>query len=416
MRICFLWFSIFILLSNVYGGDSWPQFRGPFGDGRSDCHNTPLHWSETENIKWKTAIHDRGWSTPVILNGQIWLTTATVDGKKFYALCVNLHTGMIIHDILLFTEPHPQRISEMNSYATPSPVIEEGRVYLHFGTFGTVCLDTNTGTKLWERRDLHCNHLHGPASSPVIYKNLLILHLEGMDVQYVCALDKMTGATVWKNERPRDIYTDSIPPLYKKAYSTPIIISVNGKDQLVSEGAQATFALEPDTGVEIWRVVYGFDSTIACPVSDKGLVFINTGWHRRNIGLWAVKPDGRGDLTKSHVLWKYNERVCGESSPIIVEGLLYMISDMGFISCLQASSGMLIWQERLKAKFGAAPVYGGGLLYFCSKNGDTFVVKTGRVFSLAARNYLDAGIYASPVVVDKSLILRSESHLYRIER
>ncbi|HPG41249.1 MAG TPA: PQQ-binding-like beta-propeller repeat protein [bacterium] len=407
---------ILMLVTSCFAGDSWPQFRGPFGNGHSDCPDTPLHWSETENIRWKTAIHDRGWSTPVVLDGQVWLTTATVDGHKFYALCVDLNTGKIIYDILLFTEEKPQSINEMNSYATPSPVIEKGRVYVHFGTFGTVCIDTNTGKKLWERRDLHCNHLQGPASSPIIYKNLLILHLEGTDVQYVCALDKMTGATVWKSNRPGDVYNDDVLPLYKKAYSTPIIIVVNGKPQLISEGAQATFALDPDTGKEIWRVVYGFDSTIACPVSDGGLVFVNTGWDNHDIGLWAVKPDSKGDVTKSHVVWKYNERVCGESSPVIVDGLLYMVADMGFITCLEAATGKLVWKERLSGKFGAAPVYAGGLLYFSNKQGHSFVIKPGKEFNLAAENKLDAPIWASPAVIGKSLLLRTETHLYRIEK
>jgi len=405
---------ILIMTGYLFANNNWPQFRGPNGDGHSNAKGTPVEWSETKNIKWKRPIHDLGWSTPVIWGDQIWLTSATVDGHKFFTVCVDFENGKIIHDILVFTEQNPQHINSLNSYATPSPVIEKGRVYVHYGTFGTACIDTKTGKILWQRRDLNCDHLQGPASSPIFYDNLLILHLEGTDVQFVAALDKTTGKTVWKKHRPRDIYNDRVRPLYKKAYSTPIIITVNGKKQLISEGAQATFAYVPETGEEIWRVIYGFDSTISCPITGKGLVFVNTGWDTKKIGLLAVRPDGTGDVTKSNVVWEYWDNVAGESSPIFLNGFIYMVSDRGHLTCLDAAKGEKVWMQKLQGNFGASPVHVDGFLYFCNKKGQTTVIKTGKAFNRVAVNQLDEGIWASPVVVGSTLVLRTKTHLYRI--
>ncbi len=416
MTIRYTVLLMMILFAPLMALDNWPQFRGPSADGLSTAKNTPVEWSETKNIKWKTPVHDLGWSTPVIWSNQIWLTTATVDGHKFFAVCVDFESGKIIHDILVFTETDPQNISDLNSYATPSPVIEEGRVYVHYGTFGTACINTKTGKILWQRRDLNCNHLQGPASSPFIYNNLLILHIEGTDVQFVVALDKNTGKTIWKTDRPRDVYNDDVRPLYKKAYSTPIVITVNGKKQLISEGAQATFAYVPETGEEIWRVIYGFDSTVSCPISGNGLVYLNTGWDTRKIGLLAVRPDGSGDVTKSHVLWEYWDKVAGESSPIFVNGLIYMVSDGGDLTCLDAAKGEKVWFQKLPGKFGASPVFANGLLYFCNKKGQTTVIKTGKTFNQLAVNQLNEGIWASPVVTGSTLVLRTKTYLYRVEK
>jgi len=407
---------ILIMTGYLFAYNNWPQFRGPNGDGHSNAKGTPVEWSETKNIKWKRPIHDLGWSTPVIWGDQIWLTSATEDGHKFFAVCVDFENGKIIHDILVFTEQNPQHINSLNSYATPSPVIEKGRVYVHYGTFGTACIDTKTGKILWQRRDLNCDHLQGPASSPILYNNLLILHIEGTDVQFVAALDKTTGKTVWKKHRPRDIYNDRVRPLYKKAYSTPIIITVNGKKQLISEGAQATFAYVPETGEEIWRVIYGFDSTISCPITGKGLVYVNTGWDTKKIGLLAVRPDGTGDVTDSHVVWEYWDKVAGESSPIFVDSFIYMVSDRGHLTCLDAVQGEKVWMQKLQGNFGASPVYADGFLYFCNKKGQTTVIKTGKAFNRVAVNQLDEGIWSSPVVVGSTLVLRTKTHLYRIEK
>ncbi len=397
----------------VSAGENWPSFRGPTNDGISDTRDLPVEWSESKNIQWKTPVHDQGWSTPVIWENQIWVTTATEDGHNLYAVSVDFKSGKIIHDKLVFEVKDPQRKHDPNSYATPTPVTEEGRVYVHYGTHGTACLDTKSGNILWKRDDLNCNHVQGPASSPFLYKNLLILHIEGNDVQYVVALDKETGETVWKTDRPKEQY-EKVIPLYRKGYSTPIIIQVDGKDQLISVGAQTCHAYDPLTGEEIWSIYYGTDSTLSCPIWDGELVYIITGLQKQSPELWAVRPTGHGDVTESHVVWKIKERVPIESSPIIKNGLIYMVNDRGKLSCIDAKTGQFIWQEKLEGRFGASPVYANGRIYFSNKKGETTVLSEGRACKVLSSNVLNEGFMASPAIKGNSLILRTKTHLYKV--
>ncbi len=404
---------ILVISQVVLAGDNWPSFRGPANDGISVTGELPVEWSESKNIQWKTAIHGQGWSTPVIWENQIWVTTATEDGHNLYAVCVDFESGKIIHDKLVFEIENPQRKHPLNSYATPSPVIEAGRVYVHYGSDGTACLDTKSGNILWMREDLNCIHWSGPASSPFMYKHLLILHLEGKDVQYIIALDKKNGKTVWKTDRPKELYEKTIP-LYRKGFSTPIITRIDGKDQLISVGAQTCHAYDPITGDEIWYVYYGTDSTVSCPISDGELVFFNTGIQRPSPELWAVRPTGSGNVTESHLVWKILEHVPNESSPIIRNGLIYMVSDQGKLSCIDAKTGQLIWEEKLKGQFGASPVYAASRIYFSNKKGETTVISEGKEFSVLSSNVLNEGFLASPAIKGNSFIMRTKTHLYRI--
>lgn len=393
----------------------WPDWRGPTSDGRSDATGLPLTWSETENVVWKTAIHDLGHSTPVVWGGQLWLTTATRDGGSLYAVCVDLNTGEVLHDIEVFQTNQPQHINPQNSYATPSVVVEAGRVYVHFGTFGTACLDSKTGEVLWRRTDLHCQHLQGPVSSPVLFEDLIILHFEGIDVQFIAALDKKTGGTAWLEHRPRELY-ESVEPLFlRKAYHTPVIVEVDGKAQLVSNGALLVTGHEPHTGKELWRVRYGVDSTISRIVSGHGLFFVNCGGAPGATQLWAVRQGGAGDVTDSHVVWKMTEDVPLESSPVLVDDLLYTISDSGVLVCTEAMTGETVWSERLRGKYGASLLYADYRIYISSMQGKTTVIEPGRTFRVLAVNELDGGFWASPAVAGRSLLLRTKTHVYRIQ-
>ncbi|HEX72222.1 MAG TPA: hypothetical protein ENN65_02795 [Candidatus Hydrogenedentes bacterium] len=250
--------------TSMAGGEGhWPDWRGPTANGHSDATGLPLNWSETENIVWKTPIHDDGYSTPVVWGEQIWLTTATKDGRTLYAVCVDVNTGAVVHDIEVFHPSEPQHINPNNTYATPSAVVEEGRVYVHYGTHGTACLNSKTGEVLWRRTDLNCDHIQGPVSSPMLFDDLLIVHLEGGDVQFIAALNKMTGETVWRYDRPRDLYEGVEPAYLVKAYQTPVIVEVDGKPQMLSNGAMLVTSHDPRTGEELWRVRYRDDSTIS---------------------------------------------------------------------------------------------------------------------------------------------------------
>jgi outer membrane protein assembly factor BamB len=378
--------------------------------------NIATTWSESKNVKWKTAIHGKGWSTPIILGDQIWLTTATEDGKKMYAVCVSKESGKILHDILLLEIEKAKWKNEMNTYATPSPVAADGYVYAEFGPYGTICIEAKTGRIIWKRTDVSPENIpHGSSSSPVIYKNLIILQHDAGVSHKITALDRMTGATVWQVNRPPEFYKD-LREDWRKAHSTPIIITVNRKDQLVSESSQLCQVFEPETGKEIWRVTYsGGDGTVSSPLFWNGIAFINTGLSKKE--LWAVRPDGNGDVTASNVIWKFNENVPGISTPVISKGLIFMINDKGNLSCLDAKTGKFIWKEKLEGSysFNFAPVSIEGNIYFTDMDGVTTVIKADKKFQVVAENKLEGKFIARPVAAENSLIMRSDTHLYRIE-
>jgi outer membrane protein assembly factor BamB len=392
-------------------GDVWPQFRGPQGAGHTDAHGLPIYWSESENVRWKTAIHGKGWSSPVVWGDQVWMATALPDGKELYGVCVDLHSGKIVHDLLLFSVAKPAFCIEFNSYASPTPVIEEGRVYIHFGSAGTACLDTTTGKTLWKRTDLICNHWRGPGSSPILFNNLLILTFDGYDQQYVTALDKKTGATVWRKDRSTEYGTNNGD--LKKAYSTPSILDVNGRPQLVSPSAIGTIAYDPVTGEEIWKVKHGGMNVAQPPLYGDGLMYLCTG--DGGFRLYALHPEGHGDVTQTAIEWKHARNSPSRCGPLLVDGLLYFNNEQGFVTCLEAKTGKEVWTDRLKGRFSASPLYAEGHLYFFSEDGSSYVAEASRKWKLLATNKLDDGCMASPAVVGRSLIVRTKTHLYCLE-
>jgi outer membrane protein assembly factor BamB len=406
----------------------WPEFRGPWGDGHVSAPGDtrpiglPLHWSETNNVKWKTEIPYRGWSAPVVMGGQVWLTTATEDGHDFFAICVDATTGKVRFNEKVFHTDNPEPLgngASMNCYATPSPVIEAGRLYVHFGSFGTACLDTGTGKVLWKRDDLRCRHYRGPSSSPVAFENLLILTFDGADLQYVVALDKQTGKTVWKTDRSAAWNDENVPGQMardgdlRKAHSTPLIVNDAGKAQLLSTGAKAAYGYDPRTGRELWKVHHNDYSAAPRPLFDRGVAFLVTGHSMRE--LWAVKTDGQGDVTDTGVVWKFNSHVGKYASPLLVDGLIYTAAEETYVTCLDAATGQAVWAERIGGKYAASPVYADGRLYFFSQEGRTTVLKPGRTFEVLATNTLADGFMASPAVSGKAFFLRTRTHLYRVE-
>ena len=262
--------ALLALVGAVAAEDRWTEFRGPSGTGHSGSTGLPREWSETKNVAWKTRIHGRGWSSPVVLGKQVWLTTATPEGHELSVLALDRDDGRVLFDVKVFQVARPEDTRQYNSFASPTPVIEEGRVYVHFGSYGTAALDTRTGKVLWERRDLPCNHWRGPGSSPILHGGLLIVHFDGYDVQYAVALDKKTGRTVWRADRTHDFGTDDGDQ--KKGYATPVVIEASGRSQLISPAAKAVLSLDPLTGRELWRVRHPQHSAAARPLFAHGLV------------------------------------------------------------------------------------------------------------------------------------------------
>ena len=432
-RLAFVLGALWVL--SLARAENWTQFRGPNQDGTSSAADVPVTWSETGNIAWKTAIPGKAWSSPVVANGKIWLTTAVehepsdaererllakVDPKKvkvrqvkakveFRAVQVDLSSGEIERDVALLEADAPDSIHTLNSFASPTPVLEDERLFCDFGTFGTVALNVNSGKVIWKRR-FQLVHSVGPGSSPVVTGNLLILVRDGVDVQYVIALDKTSGETIWKTERPP---MNAPSGDQKKAYCTPLLVRHKGSRQLVIPTSQWIVSYVPETGEEIWRVNHGSGfSLVPRPVYGNGLVYACTGFGKPQ--LWAIRPDGTGDVSESHVVWKEPKRIPKKPSPLLVGGRLYVLDDGGIVSCLNALTGEEIWADRVGGNYSASPIFADGRIYVCSQEGQTTVLAHADEFQVLEQNEIDGAIMASPVPVDGALLLRSEAALYRI--
>jgi len=343
--------AIVLLSLSAFAGHNWPQFRGPNGDGTSDAMGLPIVWSETQNVKWKTTLHDKGWSSPVVWGEQIWVTAATEDGKRDFAICVDKNSGQILHDIHLWDNDKVYPLGNaLNGYASCTPAVEAGRVYVHFGSYGTACLDTKSGKILWQRRDLPCEHFRGPGSSPILFENLLIFHMDGYDYHYIVALDKATGDTVWKTDRNIEYGTDNGD--FMKSFATPRVIEAAGKLQLISPSSMATISYDPRTGKEYWRLRYKSHSGAAMPGWGHGLLYLNTGFGKAD--LLAVRPDGEGDITATHVVWTAKKAIGSRPSQVLSGDLIFNVHDgTGVASCIEAMSGEELWSKRLGGEFSA---------------------------------------------------------------
>ena len=335
------------------------------------------------------------------------MTTATNDGKSLRAVCVDQDSGKITHDVEVFAETQLEPKNDFNSFASPTPVLEHGRVYVTFGTYGSACLDTKTANILWKNDELRLDHKEGPGSSPILWKNYFLLHCDGMDVQYLAALDKETGRLVYHIDRTYPLAT--LRPDFRKAYCTPTIASIDGKDQIISLGSRCVYGYEPLTGKELWHCdVPGF-SNVPRPVYADGMVFVSTGF--TNAELWAINPHGEGPDHIAPVLWKWPKGSLLKPSILVVKGMVFFTSDSGIGRCLDEKTGQQIWQGRIIANASASPIYANGLLYFFDEHGKTAVIKPADKLDKVADNQLDGRILASPAVSGNALFIRTDSAL-----
>jgi outer membrane protein assembly factor BamB len=417
-----------MLAHGVAGAEqNWPQLRGPRGDGTSLATHVPLHWSETNNIVWKASIPGRGRSSPVVLGDRIWLTLAleqgvvrkriggddmqTAEHVSLEVVCLDRAKGKILWRTKLFEVANPDPVHWFNSWATPTPVVEPGRLYCDFGTFGTACLNAETGEIHWKTQ-LPSDHQVGPGSSPLLYQKLLIMVRDGREAQYVVALDTKTGQEVWKTNRPPIVASS---PNLKKSFVTPLLVDTGGRMQLLAPTAHWMVSYEPATGRELWRVRHGEGFSIgSCPVFGNGTVYFSTGCFKPY--LWAVRVDGAGDVTATHAAWKTTRQVPIMSSPLLLGEELYWTSDDGMANCADARSGEAYWQERMNEQHLASPLLAEGRLYFFGMNGKTTVVKAGKPFEKLAENLLEGVVVATPAILDRTIFLRTDTHLYRIGR
>ncbi|HWA99880.1 MAG TPA: PQQ-binding-like beta-propeller repeat protein [Pirellulales bacterium] len=410
------WILLIAILGSIArADDTWPQFRGPGGQGHALGTNLPLTFGEDEHVTWKTALPGEGWSSPVSDGRTLWMTTAVEQADSqvsLRALGVDVASGKLIANVEVLPPVAAIPKNSKNSHASPSPVLEAGRLYMHFGTYGSACLDTATGKVVWTRTDLHLEHKEGPGSSPLLYGDLMIFNCDGMDVQFVVALDKRTGNVVWKTKRTGEL---SPNPDFCKAYATPLVIHADGRDQLISPGAWQVVSYEPATGKEIWKVWYtpGF-SNVPRPLFGNGLLYVCTGFGKPQ--LWAIKPEGTGDITETAVVWKLPKQAPANPSPILVGDTIFMVADKGVATCVDALTGEVIWTERLAGNFSASPIFVDGRLYFSCEDGTVYVIAPEREFKLLATNHLDGRLMASPAVLHNAMFFRSDTALYRIEQ
>jgi len=405
----------------------WPDKNGPTFNNivpAAEAARIPLQWDEAtgKNIVWKTPLEDNGHSTPVIGGDMIWFTAATTEGTKQFVYGIDRKTGKIVHHLLVFENPSPEPLGNpLNNYAAPSPVLEADALYVHFGTYGTARIDPATGKIVWQRRDINVNHFRGPGSSPVIHGDLLVLTFDGINEQFVTALDKKTGATIWKTNRSTDygdLDKDGKPTRdgdMRKAYHTPSVFEMGGKEVLVSVGSRAAFGYDVNTGKELWTIRHGGFNAAIRPLRDGDVLILNTGSERAHTLGVRIDDKMQGDITESHVVWDRDKRNASESCPVLVKGLLFQVTRGGVVTCTEAKTGKDLWEDRFQGQHLPSPIAAGDRLYFSNDRGDTHVIRAADKFEILAGNKLADAMTATPAVADGALFIRTKTALYRIE-
>ena len=413
MRLLALAFVLAGVIRQPLCAADWHQFRGPKGQGHADAPELPTRWSETENVAWKVAIPGQGHSSPIVVEDQVWLTSAQEKGRSLRAICVNRTSGDIVHNRELFRLEESGPTHGKNSHATPTPLFENDRVYIHFGQRGTACLST-AGDVIWKSVILEYDQPYGGASTPILFENLLILTCDGNDSQFLAALNKQTGEVVWRTVRTH--FKEREKPIPLMSYSTPLVVNVGGVPQVVSSAADHAAAYDARTGREIWGVRYDGFSEVVRPVTWRGLVILQGFENMSEVKLYAIRPDGEGEITKTHVEWKLDRGAPHVPSPLVVGDELYIINDGGVSICLDAKTGKEHWTARVGGNHSASPLYGGGKIYCFNEEGESAVLAPGKKFQLLAKNELAEGVMASPAAAGRALYIRTRSHLYRIEK
>jgi len=415
----------------------WSAFRGNDGNGHADAKNLPIEFGDNQNLTWKIQVPGQAWSSPVIAEDQIWLTTAIettvmaggsnrrrVDGGgrvgrasglagpagiELHALCFELATGQLLHSIKLFDVDEPPPINDLNSYASPTPVIDGDFVYCSFGSMGTACLNRKSGATRWKHARYQIDHQMGPGSSPLIHEDLLVLTFDGTDQQFIVAVDKQTGEQAWRTPRSGELNAQADN---RKAYSTPRVIRVRGRELLISPGADWVYAYDPQTGQEVWRVAFGKlgFSNAPQPLFDGSKLYVCTGFMRSELLAIDVHQ------TPPAIVWRYADQVPTMSTPLRIDDRIYLISDRSIMSCIDTATGEAIWQQRLRGNCSSSPILADGRIYVGTRGSELVVLEPADTFSVLARNKLDSRIMATPAVIRDSLIVRTEKSLYHFQQ
>ncbi|NJM55103.1 MAG: PQQ-binding-like beta-propeller repeat protein [Verrucomicrobiae bacterium] len=407
MRIVVPLMSVCLLSPALLRAADWPEFRGPTGQGHAAPGKLPLQWSASKNVAWKTPVPGEGWSSPVVAGGRVFLTAAVAEGGglSLRAFAFDEDSGRPLWSTEVFRVESAGPKHQKNSHASPTSIIEGDRVWVHFGPNGTACLDTE-GKVVWRNNDFNYPPVHGNGGSPPLAGNALIFSCDGGEKPFIVALDKQTGKTLWNVPRVTEAKRTF-------SFSTPLVIEVDGRTEVITPGSAVVSALDPKTGRELWRVRYaeGY-SVIPRPVFAHGLLYVTTGYGRPV--LMAIRPGGNGDVSDTHVAWTEAKGAPHTPSLLVVGDELYMVSDAGIASCLDARTGKVHWSERLDGGFSASPLFADGRIHFQNETGTGVVIAPGRTFQKLAENVIGERTLASYAVADGALFLRGDRHLFKI--
>jgi outer membrane protein assembly factor BamB len=419
---------------SVLSAGNWPQWRGPASQGVSQERGLPTAWSATEHVSWKTPIPGRGHSSPVVWGSRVFLTSAiegevvpgaaaaphVIGGQPFVhpdttgadrmhtlvVLALDADTGRVLWQRTAYEGTVYDGRHRRGSFASPTPATDGTAVYAYFGAEGVYAYDFD-GTLLWRAEPGKIKTLGvGAASSPVLYESLVILQCDDDDGKdsFIVALDKRTGKEAWRTERPVEV-----------SWATPVLVEAGGRTELVTSGSQFIIAYDPRSGRELWRTKGVESNAIHTPLVGHGLVVVTAGFPAKKV--IAIRPGGSGDVTGTHVAWTYEKGTAYVVSPILYGDHIYLLSDGGIMTCLDAKTGAVRYEggrPPKPARFMGSPVAYDGKLLITSDAGDTFVIRAGPTFEVLGTNVLDEGVSASIAIANGRLFIRGESHLYSI--
>jgi outer membrane protein assembly factor BamB len=386
----------------------WPQFRGPRSDGHAPGAATPLEWSDSKNVVWKVPVPGLGWSSPVVAGDKLYLTTAVPKDKglSLRAMSLDAKTGKTLWDREVFTVDKAPAIHAKNSHASPTPILDDGALYVHFGTLGMAKLSAADGAVQWKCNELVYSPVHGSGGSPVLADGKLAVVCDGSSTPFVAAIDATTGKVAWKTQR-------SVEAKISHSFATPTVTKVDGKTQVLAPGPNHLAAYDLANGAELWRVQAPGWSVVPQPVLAHGLVIYNHDYDHPE--LLAVKLGGAaGDVTDSHVVWRLKRGAPSSPSPVLVGDELYFVSDKGIASCVNAKNGEVYWTERLGGNFSASPIVANGKILFLDEDGLATWVQPGRKFQRLAKNEVPGRTLATPAFSDGAMYLRTDEDLYKI--
>jgi outer membrane protein assembly factor BamB len=391
----------------AFGAGDWPQFRGPNSDGHAAGPATPLEWSDTKNVAWKVPVPGLGWSSPVVADGRVFLTTAVPNGEglSLRAMALDVRTGKVVWDREVLAVDKAPAIHAKNSHASPTPIVREGALFVHFGTLGTARLAVTDGAIRWTNKELVYTPVHGSGGSPVLENGKLVVVCDGSSQPFVAAIDAETGKLAWKTPR-------SVEARVSHSFATPTVANVDGTTQVLAPGPDHLAAYDPASGVELWRVKAPGWSVVPQPVIGHGLVIYNHDYDHPE--LIAVKLGGAGDITESHVVWRVQRGAPSSPSPLLVGDELYLVSDKGIASCLNAKTGERHWSERLGGNYSASPIFANDKILFLNEDSLATWIELGKEFKLSRTNEVPGRTFATPAFSNGAMYLRTDEHLYKI--